>query len=60
MSDQKKSNREQFPETARVVDEFRRSFGVDQVKLIWAIEAGNMIGKFPDAVKKEIEQCQTR
>ena len=60
MSEQKTSNREQFPETARIVDEFRRVFGADQVGLIWAVEGGKMIGKVPDDVKKGIEQCRTR
>lgn len=44
-------NRSAFPETAKVVDLFRQVFGADQVKLVYANEGGNEIGKkLPPAV----------
>lgn len=36
-------NRAAFPETAKLVDEFRATFGPD-VKLMWASEGGREIG----------------
>lgn len=38
------ANRDAFPETAKIVDEFRRVFGLE-VRLIWAEENGRQIGK---------------
>lgn len=37
-------NRREFPEVARILDEFRAVFG-DEVKLVYAEEGGKMIGK---------------
>jgi hypothetical protein len=38
-------NRANFPATARLLDEFKKEFGDDQVKLIFAEEGGKTIGK---------------
>lgn len=40
-------NRDKLPEVARIVAEFKDVFGADQVKLIWAQEAGHEVGKKP-------------
>jgi|WetSurMetagenome_2_1015567.scaffolds.fasta_scaffold33814_4 hypothetical protein len=43
-------NRSAFPNTAAIVDEFKKQFGSDQVKLIYAEEGGKTIGrKLPPA-----------
>jgi len=42
---QRSSNRDAFPATAALIDEFKHAFGADQVRLVWAIENGNEIGK---------------
>lgn len=45
MSDEKRAaNRAQFPKTAVIVDEFREVFGPG-VKLLWAEESGQVIGR---------------
>ena len=45
-------NRKRFPETAKIVDEFRRVFG--DVKVKWAVENGKSIGRVPaDFARKE-------
>jgi hypothetical protein len=38
-------NRAKFPAVTRVVDSFRDAFGADQVRVVWAREGGNEIGK---------------
>lgn len=40
-------NRVKFPQVAAIVDEFKEAFGADQVKLIWAQEAGHEVGNKP-------------
>lgn len=44
-------NRAEFPATAQIIDEFRKEFGED-VKLLYAVEAGREIGKKPAAPKR--------
>ena len=45
MSEQQRaSNRDAFPVTAGIMDEFKQAFGADQVKLVYAIENGREIG----------------
>lgn len=41
------NNRAAFPETAKIVDAFRKEFGSDQVKLICSQEGGRTLGKIP-------------
>lgn len=45
-------NRKRFPETAKIVDEFRRVFG-DGVKVKWAVENGRSIGRVPTDAEVE-------
>jgi hypothetical protein len=44
-------NRSAFPNTAAIMDDFKKHFGSDQVKLIYAEEAGKKIGKKLPAAK---------
>jgi hypothetical protein len=41
-----KQNRKDMPETAKIVDEFRRVFG--PVKVKWCTENGKTLGKKPE------------
>lgn len=41
------NNRESFPAVASIMDEFRAEFGAENVRLIYAEEGGNSIGKKP-------------
>ena len=45
MSTPSEHNRREFPETAKMIDEFRRVFG--PVKVRWAVENGKVIGNIP-------------
>lgn len=47
MSAQRQANRESFPQTAKIVDEFRSVFGPG-IRLLWAEEDGRTIGKRPE------------
>lgn len=46
-------NRANFPETAKIIDDFRDVFGED-CKLLWAIENGRTLGKVPDETLQEM------
>lgn len=39
-------NRKKFPAVTKIVDEFRAAFG-EGVKVVWAQEGGNVVGKKP-------------
>ena len=48
---QRDENRRKFPRVAELLDEFREVFG-EGVRLIWAVENGNRIGKVPRELEK--------
>ena len=43
MKSEREKNRENFPEIAKIIDEFRKEFG--EVKLLWGQENEKEIGK---------------
>lgn len=45
--EQRAANRAAMPETAKIVDEYRRVFG-DGVRLVWAEENGKLVGQKPE------------
>lgn len=44
-AEQERRNRERFPETAAIVDGFRRVFGRNAVRLRYAEENGQVVGE---------------
>lgn len=46
--------RESFPETTRFADNLREVFG--EVRIVWAAEQGNIIGRVPEPVLADQQQ----
>ena len=47
MDNQKQTNREKFPKTAKLVSQLRAAFGETQIKVLWVEENGIQAGKHP-------------
>lgn len=57
MKDRKEAarrNRQAFPATAKIFDEFRAAFG-DSTRLVCAVEGGKQIGKAEDV--EQMKEC---
>lgn len=50
---ERERNRERMPQCAALVDEYRKVFGVDQVRVVYARENGIEVGKSSEESERE-------